>query len=83
MASNGGPARQAVKEASRTLLHWSSAVSAVAVVIAAHWLAASGGAVDHAGLVYGTSFVVFALLLPPCRCCGSTSTVAPPACRRC
>jgi len=64
MASKGGPARQAVKEASRTLLHWSSAVSAVAVVVAAHWLAVSGGAVDHAGLVYGTSFVVFALLLP-------------------
>jgi hypothetical protein len=58
------PARQAVKEASGTLLHWSSAPSAVAVVVAAHWLAASGNAGDHAGLVYGSSFVVFALLLP-------------------
>jgi hypothetical protein len=64
MASEGGPARQAVKEAADTLVHWSSAVSVVAVVVAAHWLAISEGAGDHAGLVYGTSFVVFALLLP-------------------
>jgi hypothetical protein len=64
MASKGGPARQAVKEASGTLLHWSSAVSAVAAVVAAHWLAVSDEAGDHAGLVYGSSFVVFALLLP-------------------
>jgi hypothetical protein len=64
MASKGGPARQAVKEASGTLLHWSSAVSAVAAVVAAHWLAVSEEAGDHAGLVYGSSFVVFALLLP-------------------
>jgi hypothetical protein len=64
MASKGGPARQAVKEASGTLLHWSSAVSAVAAVVAAHWLAVSDEAGDRAGLVYGSSFVVFALLLP-------------------
>jgi hypothetical protein len=62
-ASESGPARQAVKEAAGALFHWSSAVSAVAVVIVAHWLAL-GGANSGAGLVFGASFAVFALLLP-------------------
>jgi hypothetical protein len=63
VASEDGPARQAVKEALGTLLHWSSLVSAGAVVVVAHWLTFSGGSSD-AGLVFGASFAVFALLLP-------------------
>lgn len=64
MADSRGPAWQAVKEASGLLLHWSSAVFAVAVVVVAHWLAAGGTTGDRAGLVFGASFAVFALLLP-------------------
>ncbi len=64
MAEPDRPAWQAVKEACGMLLHWSSALSAVAVVVVAHWLAVSGKTDDRAGLVFGASFAVFALLLP-------------------
>jgi len=64
MAGQDGPAWQAVKEACGMMLHWSSAISAVAVVVVAHWLAVSGKTGDRAGLVFGASFAVFALLLP-------------------
>jgi hypothetical protein len=64
MADQDRPAWQAVKQACGMLLHWSSAVSAVAVVVVAHWLAVSGKTGDRAGLVFGASFAVFALLLP-------------------
>src|SRR5215472_9504444 len=64
MAGQDGPAWQAVKEACGMMLHWSSAISAVAVVVVAHWLAVSGKTSDRAGLVFGASFAVFALLLP-------------------
>ena len=63
MASRERPARHAAKEAFGALRHWSSVVSAVAVVVVAHWLAIGGGS-SNAGLVFGASFAVFALLLP-------------------
>jgi hypothetical protein len=59
-----GPAREAIAEAFRSLRHWSSIITAAAVIPVAHWLATSHQNGDGVGLVYGASFAVFALLLP-------------------